>query len=337
MTRQHIALLLLTTTLSACLTTHRVPMVHKIRVTTTPANAAIWREDKAGRQAVGHAPFLYEARYEKVTRKVTVAYWVTWVGMILASAGGFVVGALSDDTATRMLGYLGGGVFGSLAALVPMRLFAGDEDLTPSAPLTLGASSPGYSDGWLKVRVPPPIKNGQPRASEQKIHITLVSNGKTAGSKAVASPTTTVAPAAAPNRPIVAVFDLADSAKKLDAATVGSLTEYLATQLTATRRYRTVPRSQLRKRLRGEKRQSYKTCFDEACQIELGKALAAQKSLATKIIRVGEICTLASVLYDLKTETSERAATTEGGCSKKALLVSLRAQAKKLVGLEPAR
>lgn len=331
MARQIIALLLLATTLSACFNTQRVPMVHKIQITTTPERAHIWREDKAGRQAVGQAPFLLEERYERVTRKVTAASWVTWVGTILLCAGGFVLGAVSDNTTATALGYVTGGIIAPFVLLAPFSLFSGDMDMTRSVPLTLGASSPGYSEGWLKLQVPPLKKKGEARPTEQKVHITLAPGGSKTVNTAPVTPTA----AAEPQRPIVAVFDLADSKHKLDATTAGELAEYLATQLTATGRYRTVPRSQLRKRLSGEKRKGYKACFDEACQIELGKAMAAQKSLATKIIRVGKICTLTSVLYDLKTETSERAATTEGACSTEGLLASLRAQALKIARVTP--
>lgn len=331
MARQSIALLLLVPLLSACLSTQRVPMVHKLHVTTTPERAHIWREDKAGRQAVGQAPFLLEERYERVTMKASTATWVAWVAMVLLSGAGFVLGAVSDNSTAKVLGYVAGGTLAPYAVLAPIALFGGPRDVTPHIPLTLGASAPGYSDGWLKLKIPPLKKKGEPVAGEQKVHITLAPGG---GSKVV-NPATAPVAAAEPQRPIVAVFDLADNKHKLDATTMGELAEYLATQLTATGRYRTVPRSQLRRRLGKEKRQGYKACFDEACQIELGKAMAAQKSLATKIIRVGKICTLTSVLYDLKTETSERAATTEGPCSTEGLLASLRAQALKIARVKP--
>jgi hypothetical protein len=54
---------------------------------------------------------------------------------------------------------------------------------------------------------------------------------------------------------------------------------------------------------------------DQSCQIELGKALAAEKTLATKILRLGPSCTLTSALYDLKTETAESAASVHSDCS----------------------
>jgi hypothetical protein len=43
----------------------------------------------------------------------------------------------------------------------------------------------------------------------------------------------------------------------------------------------------MRDRIASDKAESYRACVDQSCQIELGKAMAAQKSLATKLIRVG--------------------------------------------------
>ncbi|MBW2731799.1 MAG: hypothetical protein JRH20_05355 [Deltaproteobacteria bacterium] len=342
MTRQLITLILLTTTLSACFNTQRVPMTHKIRVTSTPPGAHIWREDKGGRQAVGQAPLVLEERYERVTRKVKPSTWIVWVTSVVLSAGLFVAAALTDNDTPKNLEYVGGGTL-AFYSLVMLPSFAlGDLAQTRQIPLTVGASSPGYSDAWLKLQIPaslkkkkggaPPLPNAneEHEQDEQDVHITL----SPAGGKAASAAPTTRPKAEEPKRPIVAVFDLEDNKNKLTAEIAGELAEYLATQLTATGRYRTIPRSQLRRRLSGEKQKGYKACFDEACQIELGRALAAQKSLATKIIRIGTLCTMTSVLYDLKSETSERAASTEGACTTTALLAALRAQAKKLAGVK---
>jgi hypothetical protein len=37
-----------------------------------------------------------------------------------------------------------------------------------------------------------------------------------------------------------------------------------------------------------KKKQSYSVCYDSACQIDIGKEVAAQKSLATKIVLAGK-------------------------------------------------
>lgn len=119
---------------------------------------------------------------------------------------------------------------------------------------------------------------------------------------------------------IVAVFDVEDATKKLDSELVSQLSSYVAVRITEVAGYRVVPRDQLRARIREEKAEGFKACYDESCQLELGKALAAQKSLATKIMRVGTGCTLSATLYDLETETTERGATAKSACEPEALM-----------------
>ena len=96
------------------------------------------------------------------------------------------------------------------------------------------------------------------------------------------------APATSAKKLIVAVFDIQDHTGGMDEKTLDQLTEYLAAQVTQRAGFKVVPRDQLRSRLAAEKVKSYRKCVDQRCQIELGKAMAAQKSLATKLLKVGK-------------------------------------------------
>jgi hypothetical protein len=127
---------------------------------------------------------------------------------------------------------------------------------------------------------------------------------------------------------IVAVFDVQDSIGAFAPKTLDQLTLYITNQMTQTAGYRVVPREQLRARLADEKSGSFKKCFDESCQIELGKALAAQKTLSTQLLKVGTRCMVVSNMFDLKTETSEKAASSETDCSENQLIDALRAVAQ---------
>jgi hypothetical protein len=118
---------------------------------------------------------------------------------------------------------------------------------------------------------------------------------------------------------IVAVFDIQDQSGQLTPATTSQLTEYLAAKVTQGG-YQVVPRDQLRSQLARQKKTSYRECFDQRCQIELGKAMAAEKSLATKLLKVGGQCAFTALLYDLRSETTERAASVKTACSEEALL-----------------
>ena len=83
-------------------------------------------------------------------------------------------------------------------------------------------------------------------------------------------------------------------------------------------------RSQVRERLFVQKKQSYRLCYDESCQVEIGKELAANKSLSTRILKLGGRCVLVLNLYDLSSATLDRATSVEGGCQEDALASMVR-------------
>lgn len=139
--------------------------------------------------------------------------------------------------------------------------------------------------------------------------------------------TTTAAHGAA----VVAVHDIEDPAGRFSPPDLDQLTTLLTTKLAAAQQYRVVPRAQLRQQLQEQKAESYKPCFDESCQIELAKAVSAEKSLSTRIVEVGTKCAITSTLFDLKLETSERAATQKVRCDQDALVTALEAVASELL------
>ena len=85
--------------------------------------------------------------------------------------------------------------------------------------------------------------------------------------------------------------------------------------------YATVPRSDIKSKLQKLKAKSFDACYDESCQIEIGKELAAQKSVSATWTQVGGTCQLLVKLYDLRKAYSEfsnsiLAACTETGLAK---------------------
>jgi hypothetical protein len=135
--------------------------------------------------------------------------------------------------------------------------------------------------------------------------------------------------ASAAERPIVAVFDMEDRGSGLDKQVLVNLTDYLASLL-AEGGYQVVPRDQIRERLKEQKTESYKECYDQSCQIELGRELAAQKSLDISILKIGNQCQMTANLYDLKKSTTELAANADADCNEESLLKALRDIANKL-------
>jgi hypothetical protein len=124
-------------------------------------------------------------------------------------------------------------------------------------------------------------------------------------------------------KPILAVFDPEDKGAKLGEEMLDRLADYIGTLLTA-KGYQVIPRSQIQDRIQAQKKDSYKVCYDQSCQIEVGQELAAQKSLAIKIMKLGKRCMVTLNLYDLKRAASERGATAEGPCSEDDIVNSLQ-------------
>lgn len=120
-------------------------------------------------------------------------------------------------------------------------------------------------------------------------------------------------------KPVVAVFDLENRAK-LKSGDVLTLTEYITTRLAEGERYRVVPKSEVQTALRAKKAESYQSCYDESCQIEIGRELAAQKTLSSKVSRLGSTCIVTVQLYDLAQGASEGAGTSKGGCKVEEIL-----------------
>ena len=120
-------------------------------------------------------------------------------------------------------------------------------------------------------------------------------------------------------RPVVAVFTLQSKGVALDASTRDRLSEYLTTRLAASGRYQVIPRADLKTRLSAQKKASYRSCYDSACQIEIGKELAAEKSLTASVIRMGTRCIMTIALYDLRRAATDGAATTRSDCQEEAL------------------
>jgi hypothetical protein len=135
--------------------------------------------------------------------------------------------------------------------------------------------------------------------------------------------------AQAQQRPIVAVFDIDAERAKLDQNLVDALSDYVRTSVGLGKMYQVVPPNYVQQALKEKKKESYKTCYDQQCQIELGQELSANKTLSTKILKIGSICTVTMELYDLKKMASDSTATAEGECGEEKLMAS----AKKAVAI----
>ena len=115
-------------------------------------------------------------------------------------------------------------------------------------------------------------------------------------------------PASASDKPLLAIMDIQDKDDLLDAGMTDNLTEYLRGLLASTNRFVVIDRgrhaSTLKKLVKTEKKESYRTCYDRSCQVPLGRALAADKILITTVMKIGSKIVLKAEVVDLASEAS---------------------------------
>lgn len=130
--------------------------------------------------------------------------------------------------------------------------------------------------------------------------------------------------------PVVAVFDVELRGVSLGKDTAANLSELIAIQLVETGYFQVVPREDLRRRINQAKAETHRECFDEACQIELGKDLAAEQTLSIKVMKLGGECSSTLTLFDLKRATGVAAVTAVSACGEREIIKAFRALVDRL-------
>lgn len=325
---KRVAVLLLALALVACSSWRGQPRQGRLRIATRPPGATVWVQDAGGQHELGESPALLEREYQVQTYDFNPLMWL-WAAL---SAGATVGGGVwldqapgSDDTQEALsISLL---VLGSIATLVSVpgaiggQLLDGEERVVyGQEKLLIGAELPGHSGARMEIDFP-----------TERDGIELLLHAKGAPQPEAGGMLGALAAVPSSRRaPVVAVFDLHDAAGLLQPAEREQLTAYLATRLAEARKGRVVPREQIRQRLTDEKREGHRPCYEERCQIALGKALAAEKSLSSTLMRVGERCALTLNLYDLESETAERGASVKADCRLEALLEAVEEAVERL-------
>ena len=132
--------------------------------------------------------------------------------------------------------------------------------------------------------------------------------------------------------PVVAVFGIENRDSPLTAKHLITLTDYLGTKLGERGMYRIIPRQEIRARLLEQKKESFKECFDQSCQIEIGRELAAEFTVSTTIGKIGEVCLITASIYDLRKAATAKTATAKSPCELSDLVNAIEEVADKLQG-----
>ena len=134
----------------------------------------------------------------------------------------------------------------------------------------------------------------------------------------------------APARPVVAIFDLQGANNRFEVKDLAALTSYIGAKMAESGRFEVVPRQDVVTALRRQKELTYKDCFAESCQIEIGAELAAEKTLSGSIVEFADQCIVTLRLYDLKKSTQESAGTAKADCSAASVLGAIDSAMAKL-------
>ncbi|MBN2497334.1 MAG: SUMF1/EgtB/PvdO family nonheme iron enzyme [Deltaproteobacteria bacterium] len=131
-------------------------------------------------------------------------------------------------------------------------------------------------------------------------------------------------------RPVVAVFDIQLKLLELEKAERDMLTGVLSTELSLHGIFQVMPPGDVKKALLVQAGESHRECYDEKCQIELGRQLPADKLLTATVVKVGTSCRVSASIYDLKRQTTDFTARKAGGCSLAELVESIDAIAAEI-------
>jgi tetratricopeptide (TPR) repeat protein len=150
-----LAVLAWAATLCGCFTTTQTRISRRITLTTTPEKAHLWRQDIAGRKAIGRAPLAIEETYKYEQRRLSVAAWSSLALGAAASVGTAVpaLDSANSSTARIVLGTISLTLVGLVLSVLPGLLRETNSRIL-ARPVTIGASSPGYSDAWRLIKAP---------------------------------------------------------------------------------------------------------------------------------------------------------------------------------------
>lgn len=314
---------------SGCVQTNLVRQAQSVEIKTSPAGANVWVGERTGQRSLGTSPVSVDLEYS-IAQKTFNSHWWWSLGGGLA-AGGAGAGLMTNTPYwnTGITFVTIGGAAVLLAAIICGLGEAQQGDMVEERQVVIGADLSGYRSTIFELQIPsdkPDLNLTLPTLAE------ALDPGPAPAKSGALGAQPSPASGSAASGQILAVFDVHDVSGKTEHNVLVQLTAYLSTALATSGKYKVIPRHQLRQRLLDQKTESYRECVEEACQIELGKTLSAQKSLATQLLKVGNKCAVTANLYDLKTETSEKGAMVNTGCEPDKLLEAMGKVAEQISG-----
>ncbi|MBP5201362.1 hypothetical protein J6Z39_00075 [bacterium] len=131
-------------------------------------------------------------------------------------------------------------------------------------------------------------------------------------------------------KPLLAVMDIEDKTGKFHDSIAGA-TEYLRNAMIRSNKFFVVAESRQRAKMQELKEASYQGCYDEKCQIKLGKELAADTILVTTINSLSDHYEIVSTLIDLEKGVHTKSALVTFG-EKESLRSALKEVSDQILG-----
>jgi hypothetical protein len=122
---------------------------------------------------------------------------------------------------------------------------------------------------------------------------------------------------------VVAVFEVQFENLNLPKALQVRLTKLVTQEIGLDGVFQVMPPGDIQRALQAQQVESYKSCYDERCQIELGRQLSANKLLTALILKSGTRCRISASLYDLQKQTTDLVTKEVTGCGEDELVAGL--------------
>ncbi len=131
----------------------------------------------------------------------------------------------------------------------------------------------------------------------------------------------------------LAVMEIDDKSGKLSKTLLENAAEALRSEIGATNKFVLISKDRQRKAMiKGEKKESWKECYDQSCRVQLGQALTADNILTGIVTLFGGTYTLTVELIDLAKEATIKTAKADFDGTEKGLAEAIKSIVNQIAG-----
>ncbi len=136
----------------------------------------------------------------------------------------------------------------------------------------------------------------------------------------------------------LAVLEIEDRGAGMTPELLATGSDYLRGRLVAANVFLVVPKDAvMRAVIKEQKKESWRDCYDPACRVDLGHALAADTVLSSMVMKLGDSYTVTAELVDIAKEVTIRGASGAFDGSEEAFKGLIDKMVKRLTGQKPEK